>query len=194
MTDTDCELEDELRNLLNRVLSRQLEGMEATVGDLSKEVSSLSSKCENFPGLPGKLKDALSKANEALADQTKAQLEALDKQFLDARAHVTAARDTLSAQFKAQAETSAQDVTKSIVSSLEAAQQSAETRGQSLADAMARLAHSIDEKTAAQQTRLGELEGKIGFLRMLSITTLAILSVTASGATALYVLAHMTHP
>ncbi len=204
MSDTDDQLEDELRALLERVLAAQLNGLTEEVAKLSDYVNTLSRN------LPRQLKELVD-ANGELAGQVQEQTETLTAsivqagkisdqqgerlgQILSAQTNITGLCEALPAQFKSQAESLAHELTNSIASAQNAAQQRDEKRAASLAGAIAQLAQSIEEKNTAQQNRIIELERKTGFLRILSIATLAILSLTAASATTFYILGHTAHP
>ncbi len=219
MSDTGNQLEDELRNLLQRVLSAQLNGLTEKVTELSASISPLS---RTLPRQYEELKEELAEADDALAEQYQALSEkltgsvaeareiseqqgehlirifvesraALSAQILEAQSNIADAREVLPAQLKAQAELSAQEVTKVILSAEDAAQQRDERRGEFLADAINRLAQSNDEKNKAQQAQMKELERKIGILKALSIATLAIVSLAAAGLTVHYILSQIAH-
>ncbi|WP_026440122.1 hypothetical protein [Acidocella facilis] len=204
MSDTDDQLEDELRALLERVLAVQLNGLTEEVAKLSGYVNTFSRN------LPRQLKE-LVEANGELVGQVQEQTETLTvsiaqagkisdqqgqrlDQILSAQTNITGLCEALPAQFKSQAESLAQELMNSIASAQNAAHQRDEKRAASLADAIAQIAQSIEEKNTAQQNRIIELERKAGFLRILSIATLAILSLTAASATTFYIVGHTAHP
>jgi hypothetical protein len=68
MSDTGDNLEDELRALLSRVLSGQLDGVTGKVAELGGSVGKLSNICRDLPNLPKKLGDLVA-AQEELAEK-----------------------------------------------------------------------------------------------------------------------------
>lgn len=77
MSETDDNLEDELRGLLRRVLSEQMDGLTNEVNKLSGEVSKLATICKNVLNLPKKIESIVADAHEVLAAQSKAETDAL---------------------------------------------------------------------------------------------------------------------
>jgi len=74
MNNTDDELEDELRALLDRVLSTQLNGLTAQVQKLSDSVSTLTKSCIELPKLPKKITELVE---EELEQQFEVQTKSL---------------------------------------------------------------------------------------------------------------------
>ncbi|KXV70281.1 hypothetical protein AD951_03315 [Acetobacter malorum] len=213
MNNTDDQLEDELRALLDRVLSAQLNGLTAQVQKLSDSVFTLTKACVELPKLPKKLTElveeeleqhfeaqttsltaSITKVGEISAQQCERlnQIQndshaGLSKQIHGAQLNVIDLCEALQVRFKLQAETQAHELSSSIASGQEAAKQRDEKLGESLSGAMSMIAQSIEEKNAALQIRITELERKTGFMRILCIATLGILFLTLAIAAALYI-------
>jgi flagellar biosynthesis chaperone FliJ len=211
MSDTDDSLEAELRTLLTRVLSVQLDALEKRSENLSVDVSRLARVCNDVPKQLDKLFENLHERCGDDAESLKAtfiaganalelQMErlhdafaethiALSGQSQEGRQELVKARDALASQSKAQADALISSVTKLVDAlglALNVMQQRTDERSGALEQATVGLAQSFDDKSALAQSRLSALERKIGLLTSLTITAVIVLVVAVAGAGAIY--------
>lgn len=197
MSDTDDTLEDELRALLARVLSVQLDALEKRSEKLSVAVSALSRTSNDVSKQLNKLfeelyercgddaeslKGAFTTGNVALM----LQMEHLHCALAETRTALVVQSQEDRHELLEASITSVTKVIDALGLALNVVQQRADDRSRTLEQATVQLAQSFDDKSALTQSRLSALERRIGLLTSLSITAVIVLVVAVAGAGAIY--------
>lgn len=197
MSDPDDTLEDELRALLTRVLSVQMDDSKKRLEALSATVSALTRTNNEELRNINKRFEQLHEQGDDHADSLKSTLtevnEALALQMAGLHSALEGTRTALSSQYQEGrqelAEVSAGSMTK-IIDAVEVAlnvlQKLADERSGALNQATVQLTQSFDDKSALTQSRISALERKIGLLTSLSITAVIFLVMAVAGAGAIY--------
>ncbi|GBR68483.1 hypothetical protein [Gluconobacter kanchanaburiensis] len=219
MNNTDEQLEDELRALLDRVLSTQLNGLTAQVQKLSDSVSTLTKSCIELPRLPKKITELveeeleqqfevqtkylnsnITKVGDISTQQSEQLIQVLTEsnaglstKIHGARLNIVAMCEALQVQFKLQSETQVHELNSAIAAAQEAAMQRNEKLSESLSSTVSIVSQSIDKKNAALQIRITELERKTGFMQILCVATLGILILILCIAVILYISGSVAH-
>lgn len=197
MSDPDDTLEDELRALLSRVLSVQLDALEKRSEELSVAISRLVRTSNEVPKQLNELFEKLLEQCDDDARSLKATViqcnEALALQMQHLNCALAETRTALGAQSQESQQvlvgatiSSATKVIEELRFALNILQQRGDERSGSLDNATVRLVQSFNNNSALTQSRLSVLERRIILLNCMSITGVVVLVVAVAGAGAIY--------